>query len=67
MLSIRLCLWPQISQSKLDQFWHVGGVLESLGQADSKTVPGFDNWPRFVEVIEQKKILNTELCVPPLY
>ena len=24
-----------------------GGVLESSEQADSKTVPGFDNWPKF--------------------
>ena len=31
-------------------------VSESSGRADSETVPGFDNWPRFVGVIEQNKI-----------
>ena len=30
--------------------------MESSGQADFKTVP---NWPRFVGVIEQNKILNS--------
>ena len=30
-----------MSQSKLNQFKHVEGVLESSGQADFKTVPGF--------------------------
>ena len=35
--------------------------MESSGQADSKTVPGFDNWPRFVGVIGQNKISNS-LC-----
>ena len=35
-----------------------GGVLESSGQADSKTVPGFDDWSRFKGVIEQNKISN---------
>ena len=37
--------WPPrplpLSQSKLNQFEHVGGVLESSGRADFKTVPGF--------------------------
>ena len=28
--------------------------MKSSGFADSKTIPGFDNWPRFV-VIEQTK------------
>ena len=32
-----------------------GTVLESSGRADSKTVPGFDNWPKFDGVIEQNK------------
>ena len=29
------------------------------GPADSKSVPGFDNWPRFVGVIEQNKISDS--------
>ena len=33
--------------------YYLGTVLESSEQADSKTVPGFDNWPKFVRVIEQ--------------
>ena len=33
--------------------------MESSGRADSKTVPGFDNWPRFVGVIEQNKISDS--------
>ena len=36
-----------------------GTVLESSGRADSNTVHGFDNWPRFVGVIEQNKISNS--------
>ena len=28
-------------------------VLKMLGPADFKSVPGFENWPRFVGVIEQ--------------
>ena len=51
-----MCLQPQISQPKLGQIGQVGGILETSGPADSKTVPGFDNWPRFVGVIEQNKI-----------
>ena len=49
---------PQISQPKLGQIGHVGSLLKTSGQADSKTVPGFDS-PRFVGVIEQNKILNS--------
>ena len=45
-----------MSQPKLSQIGHVGGVLKTSGPADSKSVPGFDNWPRFVGVIEQIKI-----------
>ena len=33
--------------------------MESSGQVDFRTVPGFDNWPRFVGVIEQNKIQRT--------
>ena len=54
-----MCLQPQISQPKLGQIGHVGGVLKTSGPADSKSVPGFNNWPRFVGVIEQKKISNS--------
>ena len=55
-----MCLQPQISQPKLGQIGHVGGVLKTSGPADSKYyVPGFDNWPRSVGVIEQNKISNS--------
>ena len=49
----------RISQPKLGQIVHVGGVLKSLEPADSKTDPGFDNCPRFVGVIKQNKISNS--------
>ena len=49
-------LYNKISQPKLGQIVHVGGVLKLLEQADFKTDPGFDNCPRFVGVIEQNKI-----------
>ena len=71
-----MCLQPQISQPKLGQIGHVGGVLKTSGPADSKSVPGFDNWPRFVGVIEQNKISNSyeNYCIyiyiaiiPPIY
>ena len=54
-----MCLKPQISQPKLGQIGHVGGVLKTSGPADSKSVPAFDNWPRFVGVIEQNKISDS--------
>ena len=53
------CLLPWLSQPNLGQIKLSGTVLEPSGQADSKTVPGFDNWPRFVGVIEQNKIQRT--------
>ena len=53
------CLLPWLSQPNLGQIKLSGTVLESSGRADSKTVPGFDNWPRFVGVIEQNKIQRT--------
>ena len=53
------CLLPWLSQPNLSQIKLSGTVLESSGRADSKTVPGFDNWPRFVGVIEQNKIQRT--------
>ena len=49
MLAIKLCLWPWLTQVNLGKIKLSGTVSESLGQADSKTVPGFDNWPRFVQ------------------
>ena len=36
------CLLPQISQAKLGQFQLSGGVLESSGHTDFKTVPEFE-------------------------
>ena len=50
-----MCLLPQISQPKLGQIAHVGGVLKTSRPGVFKSVPGFGNWPRFVGVIEQKK------------
>ena len=38
---------------------HVGGVLKTSGPADSKSVPGFNNWQRFVGEIEQNKISDS--------
>ena len=35
------------------------GVLKTLGPADSKSVPGFKDWPRFGGVIDQNKISNS--------
>ena len=45
----------------LSQIGHVGDVLKTSGPADFKSAPGFENWPRFVGVIEQNKIFNS-LC-----
>ena len=55
--------WSEISQSKLIQFWHVGGVLESSGWAYSKT--GLPIRARFVGEI--KVFHCPKCCVPPLY
>ena len=54
-----MCLQHKISQPKLGQIAHVGGVLKSSGPADLKTDSGFENSPRFVGVIEQNKIQQT--------
>ena len=59
MLVIRLCLWSWLTQAILGQIELSGTVLESSGRADFRTVPGFDNWPRFVGVIEQNKISDS--------
>ena len=37
-----MCLQPQISQPKLGQIVHIGGVLKTSGPADFKSVPGFE-------------------------
>ena len=50
------CLLPWLSQPNLGQIKLSGTVLESSGQADSKTVPGFDVWTKFEGVIEQNTI-----------
>ena len=41
------CVKLQITQPKLHQINDIGGVLESSGRADSKTVIGIPIWPRF--------------------
>ena len=58
-------LKPKISQPKLGQIVHVGGVLKKSGTADFKSVPGFENWQRFVGVIEQNKLCNSfcQYCI----
>ena len=55
-------VWSQISQSKLNQFYHVGGVLESSGQADFKTVPGFAFRAKFEGDIEGFTLLKVLLA-----
>ena len=60
-----ICRKPQISEPKLDQFQHSGGVSESSGRADFKTVPGFEIWARFIGDI--KGFLCPKWWWPPLY
>ena len=45
-----------MSLPKLDQIAQVGGVLQLLEPADSKTNTGFENCPRFKGVIGQNKL-----------
>ena len=45
-----------MSQPKLGQIVHVGGVLKMSEPADFKTDPSLKNCQRFVGVIEQNKI-----------
>ena len=40
-------VWPSISQPNLHQIQQSGGVSESSGHADSKTVIEIQDWPRF--------------------
>ena len=51
-----MCLQPHISQPKLGQIGHVGGVLKLSEPADSKADPGLENCPTFEGVIGQNKI-----------
>ena len=44
------------SQPKLGQVAHVGGVLKMSRPADFKSVPGFENQPRFDLSNRAKKI-----------
>ena len=53
-----MCLYPQISQPKLGQIAHVGGVSESSWRADSKTVPDLDNWPRSIWAKQNNQTLS---------
>ena len=50
---------------KIGQIGHIGGVLKTSGPGDFKSNPGFENWPRFVGVLEQNKILNSlsQYCI----
>ena len=41
--------------------WTCRGILKTSGPAYFKSVPGYENWPRFGGVIEQNKIFNS-LC-----
>ena len=52
-------LKPQISQPKLHQIKHVGGVLESSRLVDYKTVNGFQIWSRFDFRKGQKPLLQS--------
>ena len=52
-----ICQKPQISQPKLGQFQHSGGVLESSETAQSNDAPSFHVWARFMGVNKQNKIL----------
>ena len=48
-----------MSEPKLGQIGHVGGVLRFSEPADSKTDPGFKNLTRFEGVLGQNKIQRT--------
>ena len=53
-------LQPQISQPKLHQIKHVGGVLESSWWADFKTAIVCQNWSRFHIEKGQKLLLQSK-------
>ena len=53
-------LQPQISQPKLHQIKHVGGVSESSQWADFKTAIGCQIWSRFHIEKGQKPLLQSK-------
>ena len=55
-------LFCSITPTNLGQLSKPGIVLESARPEDSKTVPGFDNSPRFVGVIEENKMSIHDKC-----
>ena len=60
-----MCLEPQISQPKPVLKTPPSCTIWPSGPADFKSVPGFENWPRFVGVIEQNNIM--QLFLPVMY
>ena len=58
------CVKLQITQPKLHQIKDIGGVLESSGRADSKTVIGIPIWPRFDRENKETswRISNEQYC-----
>ena len=59
------CVLASISQPNLHQIQLSGGVLESSGRADFKTVIDFQNWPRFVG--EKDQNVSRQVKVDRLY
>ena len=57
------CLLPWLSQPNLFKIQLSGTVLESSRQPDSRTVPGFDNWQRFVGVFGTKQNIDSATTV----
>ena len=59
------CVKLQITQPKLHQIKDIGGVLESSGCADSKTVIGIPIWPRFDRENKETSwcISNEQYCI----
>ena len=53
-----MCFYSQISQPKHGQIGYIEGLLKLSEPANFK-VPGFENWPTIVGVIEQNKIQQT--------
>ena len=50
-----------MSEPKLGQIGHVGGVSKLSGPADSKTDPGFENRTRFEGVIGQNLLTQPQI------
>ena len=59
------CVKLQITQPKLHQIKDIGGVLESSGRADFKTVIGIPIWPRFDRENKETSwsISNEQYCI----